>query len=136
MVKWLVRCFTFESLGRGAGLFTPGDWTCTSCGNVNWARRSTCNQCNAPKPGTVDLNREGQGGGFKASVPPFSGPCSCPGVLSTCIPPHAFRHMHSVVILYTPCGWYWMYSILHSGQKKRFFRKEERIFFLPSSTQF
>ncbi len=31
----------------------------------NWARRNTCNVCNTPKPGTVDVNREGHGGGFK-----------------------------------------------------------------------
>jgi hypothetical protein len=48
-----------------AGKFAPGDWTCTGCGNVNWERRKTCNQCNTPKPGTFDTNREGAGGGFK-----------------------------------------------------------------------
>ncbi|KAL6781252.1 hypothetical protein ACKKBG_A10390 [Auxenochlorella protothecoides x Auxenochlorella symbiontica] len=47
------------------GLFAPEDWACTACGNVNWARRRECNQCNAPKPGAVDLTREGAGGGFK-----------------------------------------------------------------------
>lgn len=47
------------------GKFAPGDWTCTGCGNVNWERRKACNQCNTPKPGTVDTNREGAGGGFK-----------------------------------------------------------------------
>ncbi len=31
----------------------------------NWARRNTCNVCNTAKPGTVDVNREGHGGGFK-----------------------------------------------------------------------
>lgn len=55
--------------GRGApapggppGLFTPGDWTCGSCMNVNWERRNKCNQCGAPKPGTGDQKREGQVG--------------------------------------------------------------------------
>ncbi|KAL3147279.1 hypothetical protein ABBQ32_002769 [Trebouxia sp. C0010 RCD-2024] len=48
-----------------AGLFSPEDWTCPGCANRNWARRNTCNQCNTPKPGTVDTNREGTGGGFK-----------------------------------------------------------------------
>jgi RNA-binding protein FUS len=55
--------------GRGApapggppGLFTPGDWTCGSCMNVNWERRNKCNQCGAPKPGTGDQRREGQVG--------------------------------------------------------------------------
>eukprot|EP00878_Enallax_costatus_P038278 GHUV01043467.1.p1 GENE.GHUV01043467.1~~GHUV01043467.1.p1 ORF type:complete len:122 (-),score=33.22 GHUV01043467.1:606-971(-) len=47
------------------GLFAPNDWACTSCGNTNWERRKTCNLCGAPKPGTVDTKREGQGGGFK-----------------------------------------------------------------------
>jgi hypothetical protein len=32
---------------------------------MNWARRSTCNQCNTAKPGTTDTNREGRAGGFK-----------------------------------------------------------------------
>ena len=33
------------------------------CGNVNWARRQTCNMCNAPKFGDLE-ERTGYGGGF------------------------------------------------------------------------
>jgi RNA-binding protein FUS len=46
-------------------MFAPGDWACSSCGNMNWERRNTCNLCGTAKPGTVDTRREGQGGGFK-----------------------------------------------------------------------
>jgi hypothetical protein len=43
------------------------DWTCLSCGNVNWSRRSTCNICSAAKPKAIlteDELRTGAGGGF------------------------------------------------------------------------
>lgn len=49
-------------------MFKEGDWTCSGCGNTNWARRNTCNMCNTPKPGTVDTNREGHAGGFKVGT--------------------------------------------------------------------
>nr|CAH8862926.1 unnamed protein product [Trichobilharzia regenti] len=41
------------------------DWVCSDpkCGNVNWARRNTCNVCNAPKI-DVQGERTGYGGGF------------------------------------------------------------------------
>src|SRR6185369_5426095 len=36
------------------------------CSNINWARRTECNQCKASKPGleTSLGTREGRGGGF------------------------------------------------------------------------
>lgn len=48
---------------KSKGLFSADDWQCTKCGNVNWARRSTCNMCNAPKLVEVE-ERTGLGGGF------------------------------------------------------------------------
>ncbi|KAG7401852.1 Zinc finger Ran-binding domain-containing protein 2 [Phytophthora boehmeriae] len=53
--------------GRGPpGLFQPGDWTCNTCGNINWERRNECNMCKSSKPGMagVDEKRDGVGGGF------------------------------------------------------------------------
>ena len=48
---------------KSKGLFAADDWQCSKCGNVNWARRSTCNVCNAPKFTEVE-ERTGLGGGF------------------------------------------------------------------------
>merc|ERR1719367_1713183 len=48
---------------KSKGLFAAEDWQCSKCGNVNWARRSTCNVCNAPRVGDVE-ERTGLGGGF------------------------------------------------------------------------
>ncbi|RMX62867.1 hypothetical protein DD238_006153 [Peronospora effusa] len=48
------------------GLFQSGDWTCITCGNINWERRSECNMCKSSKPGMpgLDEKRDGAGGGF------------------------------------------------------------------------
>jgi len=48
---------------KSKGLFSADDWQCSKCGNVNWARRSTCNVCNGPQFNTEE-ERTGLGGGF------------------------------------------------------------------------
>ncbi|XP_056641851.1 zinc finger Ran-binding domain-containing protein 2 [Diorhabda carinulata] len=48
---------------KSRGLFSADDWQCNKCGNVNWARRQSCNVCNAPKFGDVE-ERTGFGGGY------------------------------------------------------------------------
>ncbi|KAJ3181333.1 Zinc finger Ran-binding domain-containing protein 2 [Gaertneriomyces sp. JEL0708] len=63
-----------EEIGADArkynGLFSEKDWKCKLCGNINWARRHVCNQCQTPKPGTgQDAQREGYGGGFMDREP-------------------------------------------------------------------
>ncbi|GAV06567.1 hypothetical protein RvY_16533 [Ramazzottius varieornatus] len=52
-----------QAAEKSKGLFSADDWMCTKCGNVNWARRKTCNTCNAPKFTEVEI-RTGLGGGF------------------------------------------------------------------------
>jgi len=39
--------------GNVHGSAPPGSWSCPSCGNVNWPKRTTCNKpgCGASKPG-------------------------------------------------------------------------------------
>uniref|UniRef100_A0A1I8AAQ1 Zinc finger Ran-binding domain-containing protein 2 n=1 Tax=Steinernema glaseri TaxID=37863 RepID=A0A1I8AAQ1_9BILA len=48
---------------KSKGLFSPQDWVCTKCNNVNWARRNVCNVCNTKKFGGADA-RTGYGGGY------------------------------------------------------------------------
>ncbi|XP_065567031.1 zinc finger Ran-binding domain-containing protein 2-like isoform X2 [Artemia franciscana] len=52
-----------QAAEKSKGLFSAEDWQCAKCGNVNWARRNTCNLCNAPKVAEVE-ERTGYGGGF------------------------------------------------------------------------
>ncbi|CAG8469629.1 1488_t:CDS:10 [Diversispora eburnea] len=55
-----------EFANRYGGLFSEKDWKCPICSNINWARRTECNQCKTPKPGSETSmgSREGRGGGF------------------------------------------------------------------------
>ncbi|KAI1720279.1 yip1 domain-containing protein [Ditylenchus destructor] len=52
-----------DAAEKSKGLFSAEDWVCTKCGNVNWARRSVCNVCNAPKLADLEV-RTGYGGGY------------------------------------------------------------------------
>ncbi|XP_049851043.1 zinc finger Ran-binding domain-containing protein 2-like [Schistocerca gregaria] len=56
-------------IGRAAaeksrGLFSADDWQCGKCGNVNWARRTACNMCSAPRVADEAEERTGLGGGY------------------------------------------------------------------------
>lgn len=56
-------------IGRAAaeksrGLFSAEDWQCGKCGNVNWARRTACNMCSAPRVADEAEERTGLGGGY------------------------------------------------------------------------
>uniref|UniRef100_A0AC34GV96 RanBP2-type domain-containing protein n=1 Tax=Panagrolaimus sp. ES5 TaxID=591445 RepID=A0AC34GV96_9BILA len=52
-----------DGADKSKGLFSADDWVCTKCGNVNWARRNTCNMCNAHKNADTE-QRTGYGGGY------------------------------------------------------------------------
>ena len=42
------------------------DWTCSSCGNVNFAFRTECNRCGAPRNGNSEDRQQGQRqGGYR-----------------------------------------------------------------------
>merc|ERR1712113_747210 len=36
----------------------PGDWTCTSCGDLQFAKNANCRMCGAPKPGVKEAREE------------------------------------------------------------------------------
>ena len=40
----------------------PGDWDCGRCGNMNYARRDTCNKCQADKSEQRSYPMGGGGG--------------------------------------------------------------------------
>jgi len=37
----------------------PGDWSCTGCGDHNYASRSVCRKCNGPRPSHISVGRPG-----------------------------------------------------------------------------
>ncbi|KAJ3413721.1 hypothetical protein HDV05_007624 [Chytridiales sp. JEL 0842] len=50
--------------GRGGFGGSDGDWSCPSCNNNNFARRTECFKCNTPKPGGSGGGGGGGGGGY------------------------------------------------------------------------
>jgi len=52
-----------EGKGKGGGasfgsqVRKPGDWECPDCGTNNFASRSACFKCHAPKPAIAEQNR-------------------------------------------------------------------------------
>jgi len=56
-----------DGAAKSGGLFKENDWKCY-CGNINWANRERCNECQAPRPGTKE-DRSGRGGGFNEREP-------------------------------------------------------------------
>ncbi|EDO36097.1 predicted protein, partial [Nematostella vectensis] len=52
-----------QAASKSGGLFSAEDWICSKCGNVNWARRNSCNMCNNAKFSKVEA-RTGYGGGY------------------------------------------------------------------------
>lgn len=52
-------------IGGPMGGAHPGDWICGQCRNLNYARRTECNKCRAPRPAAPHptLSPAGYGGG-------------------------------------------------------------------------
>ncbi|KAK6475356.1 TATA-binding protein-associated factor 2N-like isoform X2 [Huso huso] len=70
-----------RGFGRGSFGASPGgepkngDWLCpnSSCGNMNFARRTECNQCSTSKPGDAYGDRGGGRGGYGGDRGGFRG---------------------------------------------------------------
>ncbi|GAB4817432.1 hypothetical protein N2152v2_004478 [Parachlorella kessleri] len=61
----------------------PGDWSCSSCGNLNFMRRTECNKCGQPK--TEDATVVGPQLGVVAGMPSHAQPGDwiCPSCSNT-----------------------------------------------------
>eukprot|EP00928_Gymnodinium_smaydae_P004763 TRINITY_DN11624_c0_g1_i1.p1 TRINITY_DN11624_c0_g1~~TRINITY_DN11624_c0_g1_i1.p1 ORF type:complete len:457 (+),score=113.79 TRINITY_DN11624_c0_g1_i1:200-1570(+) len=49
-------------------LAEPGDWTCPSCGDLNFRRNTNCRKCNTPRPEDAGGPVKGKGKGGKGGV--------------------------------------------------------------------
>lgn len=49
--------------GRGMPDAAAGDWTCSGCSNLNWARRMVCNRCGLPNPNPSAAAQQPRGRG-------------------------------------------------------------------------
>lgn len=62
------------SIGAGGyGQARDGDWNCAKCGYMNFARRTECNQCNAPRSGPAKGGLQSRTGGNQRRGGPTNG---------------------------------------------------------------
>lgn len=54
---------TISTKGSMQAQMRPGDWSCVSCGDMQFARNVTCRSCGAPRPSQPAADQELWGGG-------------------------------------------------------------------------
>eukprot|EP00448_Togula_jolla_P019831 CAMPEP_0170579134 /NCGR_PEP_ID=MMETSP0224-20130122/5827_1 /TAXON_ID=285029 /ORGANISM="Togula jolla, Strain CCCM 725" /LENGTH=336 /DNA_ID=CAMNT_0010902149 /DNA_START=1 /DNA_END=1009 /DNA_ORIENTATION=- len=74
------------SMAHGSG-FKPGDWSCSHCGNHNFASRTECNKCRSPKQVAVPaLTPVAQA--FAAAPSSSFGPCRASAAATSRVQPY------------------------------------------------
>ncbi|KAL1455472.1 hypothetical protein WDU94_009563, partial [Cyamophila willieti] len=51
----MVKVIGRNAADKSEGIFKAQDWQCKSCGNVNWARRQSCNRCHTSKFDPINM---------------------------------------------------------------------------------